>query len=97
MTPTSILVTLLFVLADGRPAKNADVRCTGVPVYAAGDDEQKRRPDGTSLIVDRRGAVIVFLEPRTITCDAKFDVYHWTGPIALKRHGQVTTIRMASY
>lgn len=97
MTPTSVLVTLIFLLGDGRPARNADVRCVGVPIYAAGDDGQKLLDDGTSLIIDKRGAIILLVEPTTITCDAKSGLYYWKGAIALEKHGQVKTIWMDAY
>lgn len=97
MNPATILVTLVFLLADGRPAKNAAVTCQGLPVFLGGDDAHKLIDPGAYLLIDKRGALILDVEPKTITCEAKSDVYYWKGPIHLKRHGQVEQIWMESY
>lgn len=54
-----ILATLIFLLADGTPAKSADVRCLGLAVFESGSDIGQPMPEGSSLIVDARGAVII--------------------------------------
>lgn len=90
---TSMLVTLIFLLADGAPAKDATVICSGVEVFAAGDDAQVQVDEGTPLIVDSRGAIqLIAKQPRTVTCNATFNSQRYSGQITLSRHGQVTKL-----
>lgn len=89
---TTILVTLLFLLSDGTPAKDATVICAGVEVFTAGDDAQAPVDGSTPLIVDSRGAVLLQAKPTTITCNARWNAWYFSGPIDLKTHGQVTRL-----
>lgn len=90
---TTILATLIFLLADGSPAKAAYVSCTGIDVFTAGDDAQVTIEEGSPLILDSRGAVQLITEqPRTIACHARQTDFVWQGDIRLARHGQITRL-----
>jgi hypothetical protein len=84
---TSILATVIFLLADGTPAKTALVSCLGVPVYNAGSDTHESLEDGSPLVLDSRGAFIVEVEPpTTLLCKARAEGQQWTGAIMFTPH-----------
>lgn len=84
---TAILVTLIFLLADGSPAKLATVSCAGLAVFTAGDDASQPIAEGTPLILDSRGATILSVErpPQTIACWARFETQAWRDEIVLSK------------
>lgn len=83
----NMLITIIFVLSTGAPAKNAAVTCDGVSTYVAGDDGQVPIA-GAELVLDTRGALIISGQPGTIACYAYDDGYLWMGSIVMKKHGQ---------
>lgn len=90
MTST-ILVTVIWLLADGTPAKDATVFCSGVPILASGSDDRTLVEDAP-LAIDSRGAMIVIDVPKTMTCVATQQGQIWRGPIELSRAKRVQRI-----
>jgi hypothetical protein len=83
---TTILATVIFLLADGTPAKTAIVSCLGVPVYHAGSDEVLSLDEGSPLLIDSRGAFIVEVMPNTtLTCTAKAHGQTWAGDLTFTK------------
>lgn len=77
---TSILLTVIFLLADGSPAKDAVVSCPDVTVSAIGSDRGDLAPMGTPLVLDARGAFILEVpRPRQVSCWAAFNSQRWGG------------------
>jgi hypothetical protein len=94
----SLLVTVIFLLASGAPAKRAIVTCEGVATFEAGNDVEAVLSTGAVLIVDSRGAIALMVDaPRTITCTATFDTQRFHGPIVVKRSGQVTRVSLKEF
>lgn len=90
---TTLMVTVIFLLADGTPAKTAIVSCLGVPVYNAGSDDAAQLDDGSPLILDSRGAMVVEAAPQTtLMCSAKAQGQTWTGALTLAKHTKTTRI-----
>lgn len=83
MAPIGWLITLIFVLASGAPAKKAYVYCDGYPVYKAGDESEDRQLTlGGYFVLDSRGAVILTASPgSSYYCHADFENQHWEGSI----------------
>lgn len=79
---TSVLVTLIFLLANGAPAREAWVSCPQIPTYLSGDDTGALIHDA-HLLLDARGATILIMEPGTLTCSARQGDQWWTGDIAV--------------
>lgn len=93
---STFLVTLIFLLANGAPAKQAIVTCEGLLVFVVGQDTDVETGEGWPIVLDSRGAAIVSMEkPTTITCRAFTDEQSWYGPIHLEKHGQVERIYLA--
>jgi hypothetical protein len=93
----SLLVTVIFLLASGAPAKHARVTCEGVMTVEAGNDIETEAP-GAELIVDSRGAIVLGMKaPATITCTATFDTQRFSGPVVLARHGQVIRLSLKEF
>jgi hypothetical protein len=94
-----LLVTLIFLLASGAPAKHAIVTCDGVTAVEAGNDiETELSSSSAELIVDSRGAVILGMKaPATIRCTATFETQRFSGPLTLMRHGQVIKLSLKEY
>ena len=89
----SFLVTLIFLLADGTPAGKADVACSGIATFTAGDDDGT--PGSNKLIVDSRGAIVLQVaDPVAITCSVSKDAQAWAGDIRLSYQGQVVRISL---
>jgi hypothetical protein len=95
-TVSSLLVTLVFLLADGTAARSAYVSCSGIAMFEAGNDfEDNAAPEGSRLLLDARGAtVLIAPRPSTIDCWATQDGQRFSGAINLKRNGQVTAVRL---
>jgi hypothetical protein len=92
---TSLLVTVIFLLADGTPAKTAYVSCLGVPVYNSGSDTPAQLAEGSPLILDSRAAMVIETEPNTtITCTAKAEGQRWAGAITFTKGMKTTRIRL---
>jgi hypothetical protein len=92
---TTILATVIFLLADGTPAKTAIVSCLGVPVYNAGSDDAAQLEDGSPLILDSRGAMVIEAAPQTtLMCTAKAQGQTWMGSITLTKQTKTTRIRL---
>jgi hypothetical protein len=91
---TSLLVTVIFLLTDGAPARHAWVTCSGVAMFEAGNDfEANEAPDGARLLLDSRGAVVLIApRPTTIDCHAMQDGAAFWGPVKLTKNGQVTKV-----
>lgn len=69
----NVLLTVIFLLANGKPARDAWVYCDGVPIYQAGDDTHEILEDAP-LILDSRGAAIFELAPTAhVVCTARQD------------------------
>jgi hypothetical protein len=91
----SLLVTLIFLLASGAPAKRAMVTCGGIATFEAGNDFEMEHASGGALVVDSRGAVAVMVDaPVTITCTATFGTERFHGPIVIRKSGQVTRLSL---
>lgn len=87
---TTILVTLIFLLSDGTPAKKAYVSCEGLALFEAGNDFETTVPEGAQLLLDSRGGSVVIAPADTkIHCWARQGDERWRGDIHLKKHGQV--------
>jgi hypothetical protein len=76
----NLLVIVIFLLSNGKPANKADVYCDGLNVYEAGDDKQTQVEQDAGLILDSRGA-IVFEVPQhsAFFCWANYQKEKWSG------------------
>ena len=91
----TLLVTLIFLLADGTPARQARVVCDGITVFLAGDDGSRKTHEGSPLILDSRAAVILQVaSPMTIFCEANADTQVWRGSVALSRAAKVIRLSL---
>lgn len=93
---TSLIVTLIFVLADGSPAKRAFAFCQGIAMFEAGNDfEDNRAEEGSRILLDSRGATVVVADaPQTIRCWAIQEGQRFSGPVVLTRSGQVIRVQL---
>ena len=92
---TTLLITLIFLLADGTPAKYADIRCSGISVFIAGDDGSRHTGEGSPLIIDSRGAIVLNVQsPMTIGCEARQGAEAWRGNVALTRAQKVIVMSL---
>ena len=85
---STILVTVIWLLADGTPAKYATVFCHGVQIHASGSDERELVED-VPIAIDSRGAMHVIDVPKTITCVAHYEGQLWRGSIELSKAKRV--------
>ena len=85
---STILVTVIWLLADGTPAKYATVFCQGVQILASGSDLGEVIEDAP-LMIDSRGAMVVIDVPKTITCVAHHQGQLWRGEIELSKAKKV--------
>lgn len=74
----NLLVIIIFLLADGSPAKKADVYCDGLRTYQAGDDKQTEVEEAP-LILDSRGAIVFEVpEHSAYFCWANYKNQGWS-------------------
>ena len=88
---STLLVTVIFLLADGRPAKQAWVYCSGLVIALVGSDRGETI-ENAPLMIDSRGALLINSEPKTITCSARQDGQVWRGPIVLSKAEKIQRI-----
>lgn len=83
-----VLVTLIFLLADGTPARYARVSCPQIPMYLSGDDKASLITDA-NLLIDARGATIVTTEPGPLSCTARQSGQTWAGDLEITEKTRV--------
>jgi hypothetical protein len=89
----NVLITVIFLLANGKPAKDAWVYCDGVSVYQAGDDSREAIEDAP-LVLDSRGAVIFDLAPTAnVICTARQDTQWVRVTIDTKKKRQLVYLK----
>lgn len=77
---SSLLLTVIILLADGSPGKHATVGCPSVVVSAVGSDRGEAAPEGSPLVLDARGAFILNVpQPMPIACWAAYNTQRWGG------------------
>lgn len=89
----NVLITVIFLLANGKPAKDAWVYCDGVQVYQAGDDSKEPIEDAP-LVLDSRGAVIFDIAPTAnVICTARQDTQWVRVTIDTKKKRQLVYLK----
>lgn len=88
---TTVILSLIFLLADGTPAKHAIVSCPQIPTYLSGDDARTTIEDAT-LLIDSRGATILIMEPGPLTCSARYQGQAWTGTLSITKGRNVIRV-----
>ena len=92
---SAVMVTLIFLLASGAPAKSAYVTCEGLSLFLAGEDGNKAASEGSRLLLDKRGATIVIGDKgQKLTCFARYAGESAWQDITLRRTGVVEIVQL---
>lgn len=90
---SNLLLTVIFLLADGSPAKKATVSCPTVLVSVIGSDRGELAEDGSAIVLDSRGAFILELpKPMPIACWAAYNTQRWGGFLRMDQKVQRITL-----
>lgn len=92
---SSLLVTIVLLLADGSPGKKVWFACPEIAVAKIGSDSGEVAARGTWLVLDARGACVINVPaPMSIYCEGYYDTQEFKGRIALTREHKVVTVAL---
>lgn len=87
--PLTSLITVIFLLSTGAPAKQARVICPDMTLFVAGEDAATR-VSGLQLQLDSRGGTVIEGSLGGVYfCEATQENEYWSGTVNFMKHGKV--------